>query len=383
MPSERKAGSGLVTAVVREAQVHPWRTIEHCILIVLALHLTFNSKPVSAPICAAGKQPCCCSTDIEGPRSVFGLQDVSAAPQPTMSLADLKPGETVQHHDFRGDIYRLPLGDDVIVNLMRTTAGTLRSGDLHNCTQYDVILKGRAKLHTYDVETRQETAVVYDANEIIQIPARVPHLFEFLEENYMLEWWACDFAAWYYKPYRDRIAKSFAREKAAYDAAKSEEDGSISVAAAQQATSKAVSQEAGGSQEKAEGDQSFTRHELGQHNTGDARTGAQDQRKHAGAEAELATLGGSEEWGPRMRSAETADDGGSSEGVTGGGKNQDTQSGAADESRADVRRSKQGGTGQRERKARSADGAAATDAQQEGATGNKAVTEDDSEDWSR
>lgn len=54
MPSERKAGSGLVTAVVREAQVHPWRTIEHCILIVLALHLTFNSKPVSAPICAAG-----------------------------------------------------------------------------------------------------------------------------------------------------------------------------------------------------------------------------------------------------------------------------------------------------------------------------------------
>lgn len=182
---------------------------------------------------------------------------------------------------------------------------------------------------------------------------------------------------------RDRIAKSFAREKAAYDAAKSEEDGSISVAAAQQATSKAVSQEAGGSQEKAEGDQSFTRHELGQHNTGDARTGAQDQRKHAGAEAELATLGGSEEWGPRMRSAETADDGGSSEGVTGGGKNQDTQSGAADESRADVRRSKQGGTGQRERKARSADGAAATDAQQEGATGNKAVTEDDSEDWSR
>lgn len=28
-------------------------------------------------------------------------------------------------------------------------AGTMRSGDLHNCTQFDVILAGRARLVTY------------------------------------------------------------------------------------------------------------------------------------------------------------------------------------------------------------------------------------------
>lgn len=28
-------------------------------------------------------------------------------------------------------------------------AGTMRSGDLHNCTQFDVVLEGRAKLVTY------------------------------------------------------------------------------------------------------------------------------------------------------------------------------------------------------------------------------------------
>ena len=42
---------------------------------------------------------------------------------------------------------------------------------------------------------------------------RVPHLFEFLEDNYMVEWWDCDFRAWYYQPYRDRIARAFEAAK--------------------------------------------------------------------------------------------------------------------------------------------------------------------------
>ena len=46
---------------------------------------------------------------------------------------------------------------------------------------------------------------------------RLPHLFEFPEEeSYMLEWWACDFQAWYYQPYRDRIAAQFKRQQAAW-----------------------------------------------------------------------------------------------------------------------------------------------------------------------
>ncbi len=42
---------------------------------------------------------------------------------------------------------------------------------------------------------------------------RVPHLFEFLEDNYMVEWWDCDFRAWYYQPYRDRISRAFEAAK--------------------------------------------------------------------------------------------------------------------------------------------------------------------------
>ncbi len=43
---------------------------------------------------------------------------------------------------------------------------------------------------------------------------RVPHLFEFLEDNYMVEWWDCDFRAWYFRPYRDRISAAFAKSQA-------------------------------------------------------------------------------------------------------------------------------------------------------------------------
>ena len=38
-------------------------------------------------------------------------------------------------------------------------------------------------------------------------------MFEFLEDNYMVEWWDCDFRAWYYQPYRDRISRAFEAAK--------------------------------------------------------------------------------------------------------------------------------------------------------------------------
>lgn len=50
------------------------------------------------------------------------------------------------------------------------------------------------------------------------------HLFEFLEENYLLEWWDCDFAAWYYEPYRARIAAQFKVQQAAWQAQQQEKE---------------------------------------------------------------------------------------------------------------------------------------------------------------
>ena len=47
-----------------------------------------------------------------------------------------------------------------------------------------------------DVITGKETVTEYGANELIIIPARTAHLFEYTEDSYMIEWWACDFKAW-------------------------------------------------------------------------------------------------------------------------------------------------------------------------------------------
>jgi len=33
-------------------------------------------------------------------------------------------------------------------------------------------------------------------------------MFEFLEDNCLLEWWSGDFKAWYYKPYRTVIEEA-------------------------------------------------------------------------------------------------------------------------------------------------------------------------------
>lgn len=46
-----------------------------------------------------------------------------------------------------------------------------------------------------DIENSRE----YKAHDFIVIPARVPHVFEFLEDNYLLEWWGDDFRAWFYR----------------------------------------------------------------------------------------------------------------------------------------------------------------------------------------
>jgi hypothetical protein len=41
---------------------------------------------------------------------------------------------------------------------------------------------------TQDMVTGLETVTEYGRNDFIAIPARVPHLFEFVEDNYMIEW---------------------------------------------------------------------------------------------------------------------------------------------------------------------------------------------------
>ncbi|KAK9856847.1 hypothetical protein WJX84_008135 [Apatococcus fuscideae] len=166
---------------------------------------TLPNKAVQQSHCEEGDTYCCCPAGGSGPFSIFSQNTVTKAPPETLKMNQLEAGKASSHYDNRGDIHKFKLSNNITINLMRTEAGTMRSGDLHNCTQMDVILSGRAILRRLDVLSGQELVREYGANDFILIPPRIPHIFEFLEENYMVEWWDCPFEAWYYKPYRDRI----------------------------------------------------------------------------------------------------------------------------------------------------------------------------------
>lgn len=122
-----------------------------------------------------------------------------------MDMSGKSDGEVVTYRDGRGAIYKFKLGEGVYVNMYFTKAGYRRSGDLHDCNQYDVVLAGRTRLRMMDPHSGKEVVAEYGANDFIVIPARTPHMFEFLEDNYLLEWWDDTFKAWYYKPYRSVI----------------------------------------------------------------------------------------------------------------------------------------------------------------------------------
>ncbi|PNW70996.1 hypothetical protein CHLRE_17g742050v5 [Chlamydomonas reinhardtii] len=122
-----------------------------------------------------------------------------------MDMSSVAEGEATAYRDGRGAIYKFKLGEGVFVNMYFTKAGYRRSGDLHDCNQYDVVLQGRTRLRMLDPHTGSEVVQEYGANDFIVIPARTPHMFEFLEDNYLLEWWDDTFKAWYYKPYRSMI----------------------------------------------------------------------------------------------------------------------------------------------------------------------------------
>ncbi|GJP46967.1 hypothetical protein CLOM_g6202 [Closterium sp. NIES-68] len=134
-----------------------------------------------------------------------GVED---APPPSMASQTLTAfGQTASFEDARGKILRVSMGGGMVVNLMATAAGSRRSGDMHNCSQHDVILAGRTNLHLKDLVGGGEEVKEYDGRlNVITIPPRVPHMFHFLEDNLMIEWWDCDFQAWYYRPYRDIVA---------------------------------------------------------------------------------------------------------------------------------------------------------------------------------
>ncbi|GLC58040.1 hypothetical protein PLESTB_001311500 [Pleodorina starrii] len=147
---------------------------------------------------------------LAGPKGVLSWPNVAQASGASMDMAAISEGQAASFLDDRGAIYKFKLADNVYVNMYYTKAGFRRSGDLHDCNQYDVVLRGRTRLRMIDPHTGREVVQEYGPNDFIVIPARTPHMFEFLEDNCLLEWWDAPFRAWYYQPYRTVIEQGLA-----------------------------------------------------------------------------------------------------------------------------------------------------------------------------
>jgi len=119
-----------------------------------------------------------------------------------------KRSERVQlldyYEDSRGWIRKIE-SEGLKFNLLYSVAGSCRSGDFHPCTQCDAVISGKAEVV---IRGDDESRVILAASDSISIPAGQPHIFHFLRDTLMIEWWDGEFSAEYYKPYRDIVEKS-------------------------------------------------------------------------------------------------------------------------------------------------------------------------------
>ena len=173
----------------------------------------------------------------DGP--LVGTPDILSSPnviEPDFSIRGLnkKPIPTPSiYTDARGQIINLLLGDvntdhdtsseDTTeqpkpgkrINLVRTTKGAMRSGDLHPNTQCSFVFEGKVEvwIPQSDGSTKKFTL---GPRDYFEVPAYVPHVENFLEDTIHAEWWEANdvtgaegFRHWLYAPYRRLVDLSF------------------------------------------------------------------------------------------------------------------------------------------------------------------------------
>ena len=111
--------------------------------------------------------------------------------------------------DARGEIHNLKIGA-ARFNVLASRAGAMRSGDVHRSRQLDMVFSGLCAVTTR--EAGRDVRRTYGAGSLIELPAHVPHAFEFLNDTVMAEWWpdAAAFEARYYRPYRAKVDRAYA-----------------------------------------------------------------------------------------------------------------------------------------------------------------------------
>ena len=130
-----------------------------------------------------------------------GDPSIYTSPQIEKSKSTETPKD-LSFEDNRGRINFLDI-NGVKVHLQYTKKGFRRGGDLHKNTQYNAIISGKVKITT--LENNKEVENILDQNSFVIIKPHVPHLFEFLEDTVMAEWWDGPFQSWYFKPFRNLV----------------------------------------------------------------------------------------------------------------------------------------------------------------------------------
>lgn len=123
--------------------------------------------------------------------------------------------------DGRGEICntKTSVGDDnkydlpERINILYTRRGVMRSGDIHANFQCDFVFAGSVEVWSLlkDGSTKK---VTYGSKQYVEIPPYTPHIFHFVADTVMAEWWegrgsSSEFRAWFYSPYRSLVEQSY------------------------------------------------------------------------------------------------------------------------------------------------------------------------------
>lgn len=139
-----------------------------------------------------------------GNESILKSPDVEAAPS---NVNRPIPVPSV-YTDERGEIHNFRIHDKRI-NLLYSRKGVMRSGDIHKNSQHDFVFSGKVVVKTLSSDG-STTSQLYGPHTYIHTPPYVPHIFNFLEDTIMAEWWEPEpFHSWYYLPYRKMVQESF------------------------------------------------------------------------------------------------------------------------------------------------------------------------------
>ncbi len=98
-----------------------------------------------------------------------------------------KPVLRLEHEDSRGEIYSITLPGGQELMLLHSVAGSIRGGHAHDVPETVVVLSGKMIYRKLEEDSEEVVRVLTDGDTSYN-PADVPHMGEFEQETWLVEW---------------------------------------------------------------------------------------------------------------------------------------------------------------------------------------------------